>query len=266
MYGGWKSSTPALLSRLYGKPAIFLANHQVGVESILFNVALSALSGVPIKVIAKKEHRQTWIGKLIELARSYPGVQGPELILFFDRVDPRALLSALAEYRAGLPQSPASLMVHVEGTRALSCRTPVSQVSSVFLDLALDMNVPVIPVRFVGGLPVEPVEKRLEFPFGGGRQDIRIGAPILPEMLRNLSLVERSKTVLDSINAARAREREPVSSLLEALDLRIQNRWFGFAPFRKRKVAAPRATCCLLHLMEPRCNGLPMVVANGFAT
>jgi acyl transferase domain-containing protein/3-hydroxymyristoyl/3-hydroxydecanoyl-(acyl carrier protein) dehydratase/1-acyl-sn-glycerol-3-phosphate acyltransferase len=190
---------PAGFEKTRGKPALFLANHQVAIESILFGVVVSALSDLPIKVIAKAEHRHSWIGQLIQLTLEYPEARQERPILFFDRTNPAAMLDALRAYYESLKTSPSSLMVHVEGTRALSCRTPVTQVSSVFLDLAVEHDLPIVPVRFVGGLPAQPVEQRLEFPFGG-QQDIRIGSPIFPGDLRPLSLIDRTKLIVSAIN------------------------------------------------------------------
>jgi 3-hydroxymyristoyl/3-hydroxydecanoyl-(acyl carrier protein) dehydratase/1-acyl-sn-glycerol-3-phosphate acyltransferase len=192
---------PAGFAILRGKPAMFLANHQVAVESILFNVVISALTETPNKVVAKIEHRESWIGRLIQFARSYPGQRQPEPILFFDRSDPRALPVVLNEFRRNLEGTPSSLLVHVEGTRARRCRAPVTQVSSVFVDLALEWNMPIVPVRFVGGLPVNELEERIEFPVEGGQQDIVIGAPIACDTLRGMTLVSRSNRILDAINS-----------------------------------------------------------------
>jgi hypothetical protein len=91
-------------------------------------------------------------------------------------------------------------MVHVEGTRALSCREPVVKMSSVFIDMALKVGAPIVPVRFVGGLPTEELPRRIEFPVGFGRQEIWIGRPVLPEELRALPLKERKQFVIDAIN------------------------------------------------------------------
>src|SRR5207302_1776084 len=71
-----------------GRPALFVANHQVAIESILFNVVISALAELPIKIIAKSEHRESWIGQLINWMQRYPGVQAQVPILFFDRANP----------------------------------------------------------------------------------------------------------------------------------------------------------------------------------
>ena len=55
--------------------------------------------------------------------------------------------------------------------------------SSTFIDMALAIGAPIIPVRLVGGLPVAPLEQRLEFPVGFGRQDYWLGSPLMPEQL-----------------------------------------------------------------------------------
>jgi len=47
---------------------------------------------------------------------------------------------------------------------------------------------------------VEPLEKRLEFPVGFGRQEFWIGGPIEPAQLRPLTLKDRKKLVIDAIN------------------------------------------------------------------
>src|SRR5262249_55984092 len=130
----------------------------------------------------------------------------------FDRNDPGALLKVLAGFGGSLAQSPASLLVHVDGTRALSCRTPVLQVSSVLLEMAIARNLPVVPVRFAGGLPSKSVENRLEIPFGAGQQDIRIGCPISPETLSDHPLAERSRIVLEAINGLAIPNEESFAS------------------------------------------------------
>jgi hypothetical protein len=92
------------------------------------------------------------------------------------------------------------LMVHVEGTRALACRTPVAKLSSAFLDLAVEFGLPIVPVRFTGGLPVESVGQRLDFPVGFGKQAIWLGRPLLPDQLAKLPLKERKELVLGAMN------------------------------------------------------------------
>ena len=91
-------------------------------------------------------------------------------------------------------------MVHVEGTRSLACRLPVQTISSTFIDMAMAVGAPIVPVRMVGGLPVAPLERRLEFPLAYGKQDYWLGAPIMPETLAGMAFKSRSDTVLAAIN------------------------------------------------------------------
>ncbi|HXJ42830.1 MAG TPA: hypothetical protein VNH18_26345, partial [Bryobacteraceae bacterium] len=97
---------PETLGNLRGTPVLFVANHQVAIESTLFIVAISALCDLPVKVIAKAEHKLSWVGRLIELANAYAGFSGPESISYFDRNDPGALLKVLADYGSSIAQTP----------------------------------------------------------------------------------------------------------------------------------------------------------------
>jgi hypothetical protein len=60
---------------------------------------------------------------------------------------------------------------------------------------------PIVPVRFVGGLPREPLEERLHVPVGHGSQDYVFGRPIFPEELEAVPYAQRRQLVLDAINA-----------------------------------------------------------------
>ena len=191
---------PDATAAVRGRSCLYLANHQVGVESLVFMAVVSALAEMPILTVAKAEHRHTWIGRLIHDAFSYPGLTDPGLIAFVDREDPTAVSETFAaagtEMAAGK-----SVLVHVDSTRSLSCRQPVRQLSATLVDLALAVGAPIVPVRFARGLPVEPAMRRLEFPLRYGRQDYWIGSPILPEVLAALAYRERKDTVLAALNA-----------------------------------------------------------------
>ena len=56
--------------------------------------------------------------------------------------------------RARLTASDASILVHVEGTRARVANAPVQRMSSIWVDLALASDAVMVPVRFTGGLPL----------------------------------------------------------------------------------------------------------------
>ncbi len=192
---------PAALAATHGRPTLYLGNHQTAIESLLFSILAGGLNGVNTVTIAKGEHRETWLGKLIAHCFSYPKVVDPEVITFFDRDNKRQLVRIIKRLGRELSDPGKSVMVHVEGTRSFSCRTtPVERMSGMFIDMALEAGAPIVPVRFVGGLPVEPLETRTEFPVGMGQQDIWFGRPLLPEQVSAMPLRERKQVVLDAIN------------------------------------------------------------------
>ncbi len=192
---------PAAYAALRGRSVLYLANHQTGVESLLFSIVASALNEVPTVTLAKIEHRRTWLGKLIAHSFAYPGVADPRVMTFFDREDKASLPRVIGELAAEMKGPGRSVMVHVEGTRSLGCRHPVEKMSGAFVDMAVAVGAPIVPVRFVGGLPAEPLEKRLEFPLGMGRQDIHLGEPLMPESLAGLHYGARKALVVAAINA-----------------------------------------------------------------
>jgi 3-oxoacyl-(acyl-carrier-protein) synthase/3-hydroxymyristoyl/3-hydroxydecanoyl-(acyl carrier protein) dehydratase/1-acyl-sn-glycerol-3-phosphate acyltransferase len=192
---------PAAHEAMRGRSCLYLANHQTGVESLLFSVIASGLSGVSTVTLAKAEHRGTWVGDLIRRSFSYPGIVDPRLITYFDREDRESLVRIIGELAEEMRTTGKSVMVHVEGTRAFSCRAPVVKMSSAFIDMALAVDAPIVPVRFLGGLPVDPLAVRTEFPVGPGRQDIWLGKPLLPKDFAGVPLKERKMLVIDAINA-----------------------------------------------------------------
>ncbi len=191
---------PKALDAIADRSALYLGNHQTGVESLLFSILASGLTGVPTVTLAKAEHRHTWLGKLIAHCFTYPGVTDPEVITFFDRDDKESLPRIIGDLAARMKAGKKSVMVHIEGTRSLECRTPVQKMSGAFIDMALGVDAPIVPVRFVGGLPAERMESRIEFPIGMGTQDIWFGEPLWPADLAAIPYGDRKKRVIAAIN------------------------------------------------------------------
>ena len=191
----------AAFEAVRGRSLLFVANHQVAVESLLFSVLASGLTGVPTVTLAKAEHRTTWLGRLIAHCFDYPGVRDPRVITFFDREDRESLRRIIGGLAAEMAGPGRSVMVHIEGTRSLECRTPVQKMSGAFIDMALQVGAPIVPVRFTGALPIQALERRIEFPVSMGKQDLWFGSPLLPEELSSLHYGERKRRVIEAINA-----------------------------------------------------------------
>lgn len=188
------------LRRACQRPVLFLANHQVAVESTLFAIVASSFVGVPILALAKIENREHWLELLMEHGFAYPGHSNPRITRHFDRSAPDTLPAILEELGREMARDGRSLLVHVEGSRALSCRPRVQKMSGTLIELALRVGCAIVPVRFTGGLPVAPLEERAEFPLHMARQDIHFGRPIAPDELEGLNYRERIERVLDGIN------------------------------------------------------------------
>jgi len=191
---------PDAFAALRGQGAIFVGNHQVQIESLLVTNILSALAGTQVVTLANAKHEQRWIGWILQILSSYPGCVAPESVLYFDQSKPDSMFEILANLKPELTSGRRAFFVHSQGTRSQSCRDPVTKISSLFIDLALEQGLPIVPVRFAGGLPVQPISGKLEFPIAHCAQDYTIGAPIPSEALRGLAYAERARYVLSTMN------------------------------------------------------------------
>ncbi len=179
---------------------LFLANHQTSIESTLFAIVASAFVNAPVLTLAKPETQQHWIELLMRHSFSYPGLKRPQMAQVFDNNHADTLPGIIAEMAQQMRDNRRSVMVYVEGTRALSCADPVRTLSGTFIDMALSVDCPIVPVRLVGGLPRAPLQERTDFPVGLGQQAIYLGTPLLANELRGMNYGERRTHVLRAIN------------------------------------------------------------------
>ena len=191
---------PAAFTALHGRGVLYLANHQLDLESALFVSLLAGVQGTVTTAIARQELGESWIGPFFDICFQHPTIADPKMLLLIDRASPEAVFEALDRALERTRDQQNSLLVHVEGQHALQARQPVEVVSTALIDLAVAKGVPIVPVRFAGGLPVEPVAEPLAFPAGYGQQDIWIGAPLLPAQLAAQSSAARKSTVLAALN------------------------------------------------------------------
>jgi len=189
----------------FDRSAIFVANHQVQLESILVTNLLSVLLGHDVVTMANSKHTERWVGWLVNLLGSCPGANPTDPIAYFDQQDQGSMAAILDKLRDGLAAGDQSFFVHSQGTRSQVAPDPVTKISSVFLDLALECDVPIVPVRFAGGLGVAPIEGKRELPLGG--QEYVVGSPISASDLSALPYAARRDHVLTALNAVPADDR-----------------------------------------------------------
>ena len=188
------------LRDLRESPVLFFGNHQVLLESCLFSVLAPVLVGSPIVAMAKVEQQRSLLVQTVLAVFRSREKSHDQPIIYFDQKNPGAMLAIAEELRKAMVERGRSALVHVAGVRSLSCRPPLQTISGVLMDLAIAARAPIIPVRFIGGLPVDPAPAKLDFPIGYGQQDYLIGRPIPPAELMELPLLERKERVIQAIN------------------------------------------------------------------
>ncbi|MEM1348847.1 MAG: 3-hydroxyacyl-[acyl-carrier-protein] dehydratase FabA, partial [Myxococcota bacterium] len=187
---------------LRGRSTLFLGNHEVQIESLLVTAIASYLIDGIVVTMANAKHAKGWVGWLVDRMFSYPGSADPENIVYFDQSDPAQMFTLIEDFKRDVRARGASVMVHAPGTRAVRAGQQVERVSSALLDMAMELEMPIVPVHFSGGLPAEGVQAgKLEFPYEQGQQDYVFGAPLWPEDLLKMPYAERRDAVLDAINA-----------------------------------------------------------------
>lgn len=187
---GVQIEDPDAFAVLRGQPCLYVGNHQNYIESVVFCCVMSALSGITLDALAKQEHATGWLGHVHSCLTSWRSVHFPGSMVFFDQSKPDTLSGLVSERCRSH-----SLLVHVEGTRVTEPGQPVQKMSSLWVDLAVERGIPIVPVAFRGGvngtradLPVAP-------------QTHHIGRPIAPSVLAAMPYAERRRHVMAAINA-----------------------------------------------------------------
>jgi malonyl CoA-acyl carrier protein transacylase len=187
-------------TNLGGKPCLFLANHQTYIESFLFTIAVTIIGETKTAAVAKREHQEGWIGKLAGLYSHIPELSSMQNTFFVQRERPEEIFAVLSELKQKLLEENKSLLVHVEGTRAKTANEPINKLSTILTDLSIQTGIPIVPVRFRGGLPIQDTGRKYDFPVGYGQQSFYVGKAVWPDDLKKLSFKERTQRVLQAIN------------------------------------------------------------------
>jgi len=183
-------------------PRIYLSNHQTALESYLFPLLAAALDGLPLEGVAMLDHGVDWADPMRDFMVSHQAL-APDLVAPVRGVrsgDAWGLLRLLPQLREDLTSGRWSLHLAVEGARERAARHRLQSLSSVWIDLALELGLPLVPVRFLGGLPLEDPGFAQDLPVGFGAQSIHFGVALGPEELASLPPRERVPRVLEACN------------------------------------------------------------------
>ncbi|GEM_PF-5378794 len=182
--------------RLRG-PLIFLANHEVAIETPVAMGIIFSILNRRIATISKMEHQQSFVGILDRAITDHQSADpNRNRIYYFDRNKPRDLYRITRDiFRS---DKHISLLVHSEGTRALQAGSPTQIVGGVFPQLSMRKRIPIVPLRIHGGLPRQAICKH-DFPYRFGAQAYEFGSAILPEELD--ACEDPRELILERMNA-----------------------------------------------------------------
>jgi len=110
------------------------------------------------------------------------------------------MLRVLPELERDLAAGGRSLHIAVTGLREMAARHVLGTMSTVWVDLALAVGCAVVPVRVLGGLPLEDAGVAHDLPVGLGAQRVHFGRPIPPEEVAALEPRERTGHLLRILN------------------------------------------------------------------
>jgi 1-acyl-sn-glycerol-3-phosphate acyltransferase len=167
-----KVSLDEFRSTIQGRPVLFVANHQTAMESLAFCILGAYLVEHPVSGVAKEEHRNTDFGHFIENSIDPNSSYRP--LIYVERESPNALLNMKKLFIQHLC-SKQSLLLHVDGTRAMSAGQGIQNISGMWFDIAEESGALVIPVGFSGGIDAWEKDKRDNPRY---RQHIVVGMPL----------------------------------------------------------------------------------------
>ena len=189
--------------RFAPEPALYFANHQTSYESFLFSFIHAAVTGVPLFVVTHPGLFDNDYGEHCALLAEHLHRLGHPAADLVTVVPVPHELPAARAFLLGLPERLAgrSLLVHVEGWRELHEGQRIHLMSRDLMDVASRLGRRVVPVRFSGGLPAEPVGYKFHLPYRMGRLTIGMGEPIEPGALAAMPPTARRRRILGAINA-----------------------------------------------------------------
>lgn len=197
-----------LLAPLPAGPCLFLTNHQTSLDILLFSYVISALRSEPVNLVGWRGMLQMHSGALLTRTevRDEPSAYHLNRHVhphYIDTRKPDQILAAARRLQAGLadPAEAASAILAAEGMRQFSDGEPIKAVSASFIDIARAARVPVVPVRFVWGLPGRALPYRTVWPADFAPQRFVVGAPIPVEALDAVPLRDRAEMVRNRIDA-----------------------------------------------------------------
>lgn len=183
-------------------PMLFLSNHQTALEGYLFPLLAPIIARLPMLGVAMLDHGVEWADALADFMFSHQDLPSrlvaPRRSVKSD--DSWGLLQTSRLISHDLASGQWALHIVAEGRRELQAGYRLQQVSWLWLDLALQHQMPLVPVRFSGALPAKELEVGQDFPYQFGSEQVSFGQPLYPDELAKMSGEQRRRCVLEALN------------------------------------------------------------------
>ena len=164
-------------------PAIYLANHQVQIESLLITHLLAGLTDRAVTTMANAKHQGRWIGWILRLLFGGTEQRDPPWILYFDQSRPESMAGHLEALKPRLMDGSTSFFLHH--------RYPFTPRGRVVHHGELHHSGPRRahpaahrPRAIHGRPPVEPIDGKFEFPRDTAHRTATSAPPSTPRPRR----------------------------------------------------------------------------------
>lgn len=190
---------------LTGAPKIFVSDHRVTVDLLLFMCQHILCEREPVLVVSWTGAAARHPTSVMRLIKAHPGHENSLLGQLasecpVDSLKPAVLHSQLSDIEKRLIDTPANVLIAAEGVIRRDNAAPVEYCSSWVISLAKKYRYPVVPIRMLWAVPEADTGFKYAWPYRLAPMRARVGRPICADALERLSLVEAKRCVVNAIN------------------------------------------------------------------
>lgn len=190
-------------------PCIYLANHQVAIESLLFATLVYALKGHTVATVSKAQNEDHWLGQIQKNATKLYGDKNPLDIFYFNRENPEQFVQIFRDFLNKSFEKETSLFIHAGGTREQYEGEGLQNMSTFIIDNAVNAGIAIVPIRFSGALPFTDSGCKFELPDHLQGQTYTFGKALFPKDFENFHSQERTRLFIETLNNLQPSSERP---------------------------------------------------------
>lgn len=223
-----------LAEPLPDQPAMFITNHQISMDPWIFACCQMSLTNRPARIFIWSGFKHMHPGEvaLRILDPTHPNTLVSQDWIKLRIIDLRFRKDVMAFFQETVSERetlerPSNILVAAEGTLQFYDNQPVEGISGKFVDHAVQLSMPIVPVRFAWALPEQSTGAKHRWPYDLAPLHIFTGQAIDPHSLADLDQMERRQAVMDAMNAlsnpAPEGHRSKNESVVQRVDFLVKN-------------------------------------------